>query len=300
MKPMASVLMLLPLLAGCTYGPVVDRSGFESAALAADGHTVVVAYRILRYRPATGLAAWPDGGVPSYVEDRAVVAAAPVGGGAPRILLRVENSGVPGTTHVALRRAQTDPAHVLVGLRTQGSTRTTPRTRWSRLAIADGQMLPYPDLTAELTARGRTLGSPEVGAEQVLSPQGDLLIGARAGDQDELWLRRAGGDYQRLDAITHFYGVAGDELYYWSGDEAVVRNWRTLGKRVIARYDPQLRQTTRLIRDDPVVKALEGPTPPASSILVPADGSAVLLESRAPDGQSRARPLAIDPAILRR
>jgi hypothetical protein len=71
---------------------------------------------------------------------------------------------------------------------------------------------------------------------------------------------------RRLDGLKHFYGVAGDELYYWSGDEARVRDWRTGAHRVIARYDPERRQTSTLVRGDPTVRAVEEPPPPAGSV----------------------------------
>ena len=289
------LLMAVLMLGGCTHGPVVDASRFESAALMPDQRTVTLAYRVLRYRPAQGLAAFPDGGVPSYLDDRAVVAAVPVEGGRPRVLLRLPNTGVHGGHAVTLRSQDADPGHLLVGVSEQASTDRPSRLRWSRLSLADGRRLAYPDLQAELERQGRRLGSPEFGDIRVLDPDGDLLIGARGAAGDELWLRPADGGWRLIDPIKHFYGVRGDELYYWSGDEAVVKNWRTFARRVIARYDPQLRQTSRLIADDPTARALDRAQPaPDLTVSVPMDGSAVILERRG----ARA-PIAVDLAALR-
>jgi hypothetical protein len=253
-----AVLLAALLLAGCSYGPAVDRSGFESAALLGDGRTLVVAYHVLRYRPAEGLAAFPDGGVPRYLDDRVLLATVPASGGRPRVLQRLETHGVHGSMSVTLRAQPADPGRVLVLQSEQPSTSSgMSRVRWSRLDPADGRAAPYPDLRADLQARGARLGSPEFGDVRVLDPQGALLIGAQGAAGDELWLRTAGGEYRRIDGFRHFYGVRGDELYYWSGDEAVVRNWRTGARIVTARYNPQARQTTTLVRDNPTVRALE-------------------------------------------
>jgi hypothetical protein len=249
-------------LTGCFYSAPVDRSAIESAVLLPGGKVIAMAFQNIRYRPAAGIAAFPDGGIPRYLRDREIIATLPVEGGKPRILQRLENEGVHGSASVTLRASDADPDHVLVIRSFQPSTSQADKVQRWRLRWRDASVFPYPDLAADLKKNYRTLGSPVFGDVRVIDSDGTLLIGARAGSQDELWLRLATGAYRRLDAIKHFYGVQGDELYYWRGDEAVVRNWRTGAQRLIARYDPIRRLTTRFLQNDPTVVAADLPDPP--------------------------------------
>jgi hypothetical protein len=281
---------------GCSYGPVEDRSRFEAAVLLPDQRTAAVVYRVSRYRPATGMAAFPDGGIPLYVADRRVIATVDIAGGRPHILQRIQNRGVPGSGSLTVRVEAADPGHLLAVESVQPSTSETDRTRYWRLRLRDGRVLPYPDLKADLRQRGLELGASEFGDIRVIDPDGTLLIGATGPGGGELWLREAGGRYRRVDPITHFYGVLGTELYYWSGDEAVVRDWRTQAKRVIARYDPQIRQTSRLIARDPTVAALEATSNgPDIWLSLGVDGQQVTRMSR----RGAPSPIAIDMARLR-
>jgi hypothetical protein len=254
-------------LAGCFYSAPVDRGAIESAVVLPGGKVIAVAFQNIRYRPAAGIAAFPDGGIPRYLRDHEIIAVVPVAGGKPRVLQRLENGGVHGSASVALRTSDADPDHVLVIRSFQPSTSQANEVQRWRLGWRDASVVSYPDLAADLKKNHRTLGSPEFGDVRIIDSDGTLLIGARAGNQDELWLRLATGAYRRLDAIKHFYGVQGDELYYWRGDEAVMRNWRTGAQRLIARYDPAQRLTTRFLQNDPTVTAVDTPDPPPSALV---------------------------------
>jgi hypothetical protein len=277
-------------LVACSYGPPVDNSGFEAAVLAPGGAGVIAAYRVQRYRPAAGAAAFPDGGIPRYDEDRIVVAAIPLAGPA-KVLQRLANPGLPGSSHLALRLEPGDPGRILVSQSDQPSTASgVHRVRRWRLDPAGGQALPLPDLAAELALKGLTLGASEFGDLKVLSPAGDLLIGAAGPAGEELWVRQASGAWRSLGPLTHFYGLHGDEVYLWSGDQAVVRNWRTGAERVIARYDPQVRQTSTLIRGDPAVVAIEQRRD-VHAPQVTVDGQSIRVDGR---------PISVDLPALRR
>jgi hypothetical protein len=279
-------------LSACSYGPLVDNSGFEAAVPAPNGTCVLAAYRIERYRPAQGVAAFPDGGIPSYEEDRIVVAAIPVRGGPVRILQRLPNPGLPGSAHVGLRAQPGDPTRVLVTHSDQPSTATAiNRVRRWRLDPSSGETLAVADVAAELAAKGRTLGAKEFGDLRVIDPAGALLVGATGAQGEELWARSADGGWRNLGPLTHFYGVLGDEVYLWSVNAAVVRNWRTGAERVIARYDPQIRQTATLIRGDPTVVAIEQRRDGGKGPQVSVDGQAILVDGH---------PIPVDLATLRR
>jgi hypothetical protein len=61
------------VMAGCTYGPAEDRVTVQNVALSPDAALLAVVVKYERYRQATGLAAFPDGGVPRVLEQRAHV-----------------------------------------------------------------------------------------------------------------------------------------------------------------------------------------------------------------------------------
>jgi hypothetical protein len=277
--------LVLLALSGCSYGPVTDRSGVRSAALLPNDQ-IGVAYQVLRYRPARGIAAFPDGGVPRYLDDRTLIAVLPASGRA-RILQRLENGGVDGASSVGLRVAEADPGHLLVMYGEQASTSRASEMRMWRLDTANGRRRDLPDVAHDLESRDRKLGSRAFGDVRVIAEDGTLLIGAEGPQGAELWLWRPAEGYRRLDALKHFYGVAGGELYYWSGDEARVRDWRTGAYRVIARYDPELRQTFILRRDDPAVRAIEAAPPPGRQVAW-RDKTIIVTE---PDGGERTLPV---------
>jgi len=284
--------LLLLLTPACSYGPVADRSGVVSAVVLPDGETVGVAYQVMRYRPASGIAAFPDGGIPRYLDDRIVIAT--TDGKGSRVLQRLENRGVSGAAAVTLRTAPSDPGHLLVLYSEQASTSAALKRRLWRLDTADGRATPYPDLDAGLAASGRRLGSSEFGDVRVVAPDGTLLIGAEGPQGAELWVWSPVAGYRRLDGLKHFYGVSADEIYYWSGDEARVMNWRTGAVRVIARYDPARQQTTTLLPHDPTVTALQRPAASQSSLSWNDDE----ITLTRPDGS--ARKIALDRSELTR
>lgn len=281
-------------LTACTYGEAVDRSGVEWAVLLPD-RSVAIAFKELVYRPATGAAAWPDGGVPQYLRDRELIAILR-DGAPPRVLQRIANGDLPDSESISLSWTEADPDHLLAVRGAQRDTSSGARriTRW-RIDWRDGTMLPFPDVEAELRARGRTSASAEFGGLRILDPAGTLLVGAQASGQDEVWVREANGDWRRIDAIKHFYGVLGDELYYWSADDAaLVRNWRTGATRVIARYDPSIRQTTRFILDDPTVRAIDRAPlqPPPASVRIADDRRSLVV--READGTETVLPVPVE------
>lgn len=63
----------LILVAGCTYGPVEEWARIENEVVRPDTLQFAVAIRYERFRPATGIAAFPNGGVPNYLEQTIIV-----------------------------------------------------------------------------------------------------------------------------------------------------------------------------------------------------------------------------------
>jgi hypothetical protein len=61
------------LCSSCTYGDPTAHARVQNVALSADGKYLAAVVSYERYQPATGLAAFPDGGVPRVLEQRADV-----------------------------------------------------------------------------------------------------------------------------------------------------------------------------------------------------------------------------------
>ena len=59
------------LTVACTYGPAEDHVTVQNVSLKPDATLLAVIVKYERYRQATGLAAFPDGGVPLTLEQRA-------------------------------------------------------------------------------------------------------------------------------------------------------------------------------------------------------------------------------------
>jgi hypothetical protein len=72
-KAAATLSSLSLLLAACTYGPPEDHVSVENVAVKPDASLAAAIVKYERYRPAAGLAAFPDGGVPAMLIQRADV-----------------------------------------------------------------------------------------------------------------------------------------------------------------------------------------------------------------------------------
>ena len=83
------VLFVASVFPGC-HGPAQDHSRFESAVLLRE-HTVLFSFKHLVYRPAEGIAAFPDGGMPKYGPGRESPGTYHIPSGVLRILRREPN-----------------------------------------------------------------------------------------------------------------------------------------------------------------------------------------------------------------
>ncbi len=64
------LLLITAFLAACTYGPAEDHVTVQNLALKPDGSQLAVMVKYERYQVATGLTAFPDGGVPRVLVKR--------------------------------------------------------------------------------------------------------------------------------------------------------------------------------------------------------------------------------------
>jgi len=204
------------VLPGC-HGPAQDHSRFESAVLLRD-HTVLFSFKHLVYRPAEGIAAFPDGGIPKYVTDEDLLGTYHIPSGALRILRREPNRRwTDGQGRYGIQRSRGS-----VALVTQGGQL---RRDLSKSAFEDWLV----DID---TGVFQTIDYRTALAERKLDSTGMYLVDARgtllfvtkpleiAGERrDEgnaaLLIRTPAGEYLQVARTSHYEGMEGDDLVYW-------------------------------------------------------------------------------------
>lgn len=213
---LAGLLLAGLLLPGC-HGAAQDHSRFENAALLSD-RTVLFSFKHLVYRPAEGIAAFPDGGIPKYVEDEDLLATYHIPSGALRILRRERNRRwASGQGQYGIQRAKGTVALVTQGGQLRRDLAKTAYQDWL-VDTADGSFRPV-DFRDALPARGlRMTGMHLVDA------RGTLLfvtapLSTPSGSRDErdaqLWIRTPRGDYVQVARTSHYERMDGDDLVYW-------------------------------------------------------------------------------------
>lgn len=204
------------LAAGC-HGPAQDHSRFENAVLLRD-HTVLFSFKHLVYRPAEGIAAFPDGGIPKYVRDEDILGTYHIPSGALRFLRREPNRRwADGQGQFGIQRARGGVALVSRGGQLRRDLSTTTYEDWL-VDIEAGSFTPV-DYRAALDAR--KLASAGM---YLVDERGTLLfvttpLSTAGGRHDErnaaLWIRTPAGEYLHVAPTSHYEGMEGDELIFW-------------------------------------------------------------------------------------
>lgn len=214
--PVSCLLFAAALAAGC-HGPAQDHSRFESAVLLRD-HTVLFSFKHLVYRPAVGIAAFPDGGIPAYDRDEDLLGTYHVPTGALRILRRERNRRwTDGQGQFGIARSQGTVALVSRGGQLRSDLAQNVYEDWL-VDVATGSFLPA-DYRAELVAR--KLAGTEM---YLVDGRGTLLFvttppGTDRRKVDErdvaLWIRTTAGEYVHVAQTSHYERMEGDDLVYW-------------------------------------------------------------------------------------
>jgi len=248
--------------AGC-YGPVRDQSKISSTAVLGDGR-VAIAYHEYRYRPAAGIAAYPDGGISKTVRDRFIVGLV-TPEGKFRKLATYSNEALPGSGGVSLRWFAQDPQHLYV-TRTGQQTTSLPLRYFNqqvRVSLDGGGEQKF-DLAKELQKRGRSLGAEGFGDYVAVAPDGTLLVGATAGDKKELWLRSPSGALRRLASFDRFDRQGANFLFYSDMGPPFTTyalDWRTGNAHPVVRYNRQNTQQDWRATDDLAFRELNSAEP---------------------------------------
>lgn len=203
-------LLPLVMLMGCNWGYAasIDRATFGSAVLHEDGTRCIFALHDVVYRPAEGLRAFPDGGVPRYFVDRHKLGFVDVHTGKVTVLVDRKNRRWlqgHGSFHVTAVKGRS-------ALVTQSGQRLDyePDHLWWRLDLNSGALAKLP-LEEELAAKGRVLARVELA-------DGDftlILITKKDDDPQEIWSRTADGALRRLAVTDHYYGTADGQIWWY-------------------------------------------------------------------------------------
>ena len=221
----AGGLVWAALLTGCPsgYGPAVDQSRFVSAKLSDDGRTAIFTFQRLVYRPAEGMRAFPDGGIPRYLEDEHWIGHVDLESGESRILAKQRNvhwAPGQGSYHVQ----QVVGATALLGRGGQRRYDLQFEYRSYLLDVRTGSLREL-SLRSGLAELGRAPGYAylvrEDGLLVLVTPS---LAEAEQHPQwsrvdailPEIWLREPGGGLRRVAASHHYEGFRDGGVFYWS------------------------------------------------------------------------------------
>jgi len=213
-----SSLAAFAALSGCflpgSHGPERDISAFVSAQLI-PSNRVVFTFKYTVYRPAQGLAAWPDGGIPKYIHDESMIGVFDVATSELHLLAREKNarwSNDQGHYFVS----QASGPLVLVGRGGQTRDLSGMLNENFLLNVDDGstQALKFREVLTEKGQKSHIayLVSPAGHMVFVTSPDAS----PRDEENGQIWLRAPDDSYHLVaDATRHYEGVGNGEVIYW-------------------------------------------------------------------------------------
>jgi len=205
-----ALLVLLCCTTACNwgYGAAVDRGKFGSSMLHEDGKRCLFAFHDVVYRPAEGMRAFPDGGIPRYTTDRHKLGIINIETDQVEILVDQKNrrwldghggfhvvgvSGRWGLIRQAGQREDYEPDH-----------------EWFRLDLETGDLKPLA-LDEQLAERSLSLGRVEL-----VDPSFILILLTKKEDgPQQVWRRNANGELQRLATTDHYYGAAEGQIWWY-------------------------------------------------------------------------------------
>lgn len=243
---LSSMIYLFPMfLVGCTlgYGPPLDNARIESAVLHDDGRRCVFGFHDVIYRPATGMRAFPDGGIPRYLVDQHILAMVDVQTGEITLLLERTNKDFQrgqGGFHVGSVRGQ----HVLVTQGGQG--RHTPSEyRWWHVQLSNGAHQQF-RLREEFKKVGHKVKYAVIGDDDFT-----LIVQTEAidGGSNAVWSRTRDGTLLELATTDYYYGVHDEQIWFYdperrAGGRTNMHTGETVWNRSASFHIPRVEVTT--------------------------------------------------------
>lgn len=211
---LALALGLLFTACGLGYGPREDHSQFTSAKLADDGNSILFTFHRFEYRRATGMRAFPDGGIPKYLTDEHVVGVYDRAAGKVRILKDEKNKRwQPGSGTYTIHSTRGSKILVAQGGQLRGAVYAND-IRYLLADFVTGAVFDL-DLKEDLALYGR-----DPGPIYLVDNAGTLLfetqsLGGAADTVPELWVRLTTGDYVKVATTEHYETTRNGEVIYW-------------------------------------------------------------------------------------
>lgn len=204
-------------MGGCVsgYGPAVDQSRFITAKLLEDNRTSVFSYHYFVYRPAAGLRAFPDGGIPKYLKDVHIIGTVDNSSGVQRILFCQSNS----------KWAHGSGKPYIV--ESQGRKILVQRGGQNRdLSLSNGEVIVIDVDTGKKEIMYPREEIAKLGREYLEMRLADgngvivfIAVLAGAGDKPEvpreLWARKPGGNWVKVADTQHYETCRNGEIFYW-------------------------------------------------------------------------------------
>ena len=210
-------------------GPARDNSRFISVIVDETKGDVIFAYSREVYRPATGLRAFPDGGVGKYTEDQEVLGIFNLKSKSTNVIKRFRNDHwISGSGDLHL----VDLCKQMLFFRRGGQQKSVAGAGYQQKSIEYLLKLPGAkptelELAVEAHRQGKVLRQT-----YLISGEGDLLI-FLSPNQDkntktvEVVHRMANGEYKKiLDVPSHistYQGLVGSELFFWHPEDSPQR-----------------------------------------------------------------------------
>ena len=214
-------IWFLASLAFLAYGPVQDHSEFVSARLADAQQGVLFTFHRFAYRPATGWRAFPDGGIPDYVEDVNILAAYDLPRKKVKMYRREKNfAWQPGSGLFTIHAISGNKALIAQGGQLRGDFKLTIRYIMLDLKSGNCQDL---DLKSDLAKYGR-----DCGQIYLVDTNGTLVFITLSLDEakdpsanrnstlvPEIWVRDSKGSYRKVATSAHYECTRNGEVIYW-------------------------------------------------------------------------------------
>lgn len=199
------------------YGPVQDHSEFVSASLTENNRTVLFTFHRFMYKPAEGWRAFPDGGIPRYVEDVNIIAAYDLEAGSLKILHREKNTQwQPGSGLFSLQGIKATKALLIQGGQLRSGLQF--HRRFVLLDLGSGQcdeLELESDLAKYHCSPGQIYLVDGTGSLLFITSVAERTGTSGAGQNPELWVRNSRGNYVKVTNSGLYECTREGEVIYW-------------------------------------------------------------------------------------